>query len=146
MIPGERMKGHEPHEMPLSEPVLKILERRKTHSKAPWVFPNIAKDETKKGPMERSRPSRACNRLSKDISIPSFGPHDLRRTIATRMAEMGAESGVIERCLGHKVGAGRAIIHYDHHNYRDRKREALDKWAYSLAQLISLTSSKNKLG
>ena len=133
VVPGERMKGHSAHELPLPEPVMSLLKARRRETNLPWVFPNKAGS----APMDRARPSRACNRLAKELEIPNFGPHDLRRTIATRMAEMGIESAIIERCLGHKVGAGRAIVHYDHHNYRERKREALEMWESELVRTLN---------
>lgn len=128
-----RMKGGEAHELPLGETAIDLLKRRKEDATTPWVFPNKSGTE----PMNRQRPSRACNRLSKSFGWESFGPHDLRRTIATRMAGMGLGHATIERTLGHKVGAGKAIVNYDHYDYRDRKRNALESWEAELVRVLS---------
>ncbi len=132
-IPGERMKGHQDHELPLPPLAIDILREQAHKADTPFVFPSLSKEE----PMHRARPSRACNRLSKDMSRALFGPHDLRRTIATRMAGLGIDQSIIERTLGHKVGLGRAIVHYDHHSYRDEKRVALELWQKELTQICS---------
>lgn len=123
-VPGTRMKSHQDHELPLPQLAVDLLKEQGALVDTPWVFPSQSKLE----PMHRARPSRACNRLSKEMGVPLFGPHDLRRTIATRMAGLGIDQGIIERTLGHKVGLGRAIVHYDHHSYRDEKRVALERW------------------
>lgn len=130
-IQGERMKGHQDHELPLPPLAIEILKEQARKADPPFVFPSLSKEE----PMHRARPSRACNRLSKDMGGALFGPHDLRRTIATRMAGLGVDQSIIERVLGHKVGLGRAIVHYDHHSYRDEKRAALELWERELSRL-----------
>jgi len=131
-IPAERMKGAQSHELPLSKTAITLLRRRQESATTPWVFPN--KDAT--APIHRARPSRFCNRYSKTMGWVSFGPHDLRRTIATRLAKMGLGHATIERTLGHKVGAGKAIVNYDHHDYRDRKRAALESWEAELLRVL----------
>ncbi len=130
-IQGERMKGHQDHELPLPPLAIEILKEQAGKADTPFVFPSLSKEE----PMHRARPSRACNRLSKDMGGALFGPHDLRRTIATRMAGLGVDQSIIERTLGHKVGLGRAIVHYDHHSYRDEKRAALEMWEGELLRV-----------
>ena len=133
-IPGERMKGHQDHELPLPPLAIAILKEQAHKADTPFVFPSLSKEE----PMHRARPSRACNRISKDMGGVLFGPHDLRRTIATRMAGLGVDQSIIERTLGHKVGLGRAIVHYDHHSYRDEKRAALELWQSEITRICPL--------
>lgn len=134
-IQGERMKGHQDHELPLSPLAIEILKEQAYNADTPFVFPSLSKEE----PMHRARPSRACNRLSKHMGSAPFGPHDLRRTIATRMAGLGVDQSIIERALGHKVGLGRAIVHYDHHSYREEKRAALEGWQNMLLVICGST-------
>jgi integrase len=62
--------------------------------------------------------------------------HDLRRTVATRMAEMGTLPHVVEAILNHVSGhkAGVAGI-YNRATYAKEKREALNGWAGNILGL-----------
>lgn len=61
-----------------------------------------------------------------------FTPHDLRRTMRTRMADVGVLPHIGEKCLNHKLGGVWAI--YDRAEYADEKRDAWRKWARYLLQ------------
>ena len=67
--------------------------------------------------------------------------HDLRRTVATRMADLGTLPHVIEAILNHISGhkSGVAGI-YNRATYAKEKREALDAWAAHVAKLINGTA------
>lgn len=56
-----------------------------------------------------------------------FTVHDLRRTTASRLAELGTPAEVIERILGHRTGkiSGIAAV-YNRHAYTDEMRIALE--------------------
>ena len=64
--------------------------------------------------------------------------HDLRRTMATRMAESGTPPHIIEAILNHASGhkAGVAGI-YNRASYEPQKRISLEKWSNHLETLIS---------
>ena len=70
--------------------------------------------------------------------IEHWTHHDLRRTMATRMAESGTAPHIIEAVLNHISGhkAGVAGI-YNRASYEPQKRIALEKWAEHLAALVS---------
>lgn len=57
--------------------------------------------------------------LSKDTK-GEWTPHDLRRTGATMMQELG----VIDRCQNHLLGGSKVRRHYLHHDYAKEKTEA----------------------
>ena len=63
--------------------------------------------------------------------------HDLRRTLATRLAESGTLPHVIEAILNHVSGhkAGVAGI-YNRATYEPHKRAALEKWGNHIETLI----------
>ena len=65
-----------------------------------------------------------------------FTPHDLRRTLRTRLAEIGIDDVVAERVMGHKLQGMLAI--YNRHSYDTEKRQALDKWAKKLRQIVGI--------
>lgn len=53
-------------------------------------------------------------------------PHDLRRTGATMMQQLGVGLDIIDRCQNHVLPGSKVRRHYMHHDYADEKRAA---WA-----------------
>jgi integrase len=82
--------------------------------------------------------SKIKRRLDAAMSIPSWRLHDLRRTAATGMAEIGIAPHIIEACLNHVSGhkAGVAGI-YNRAAYAPEKKAALERWAAHVDGLIS---------
>ena len=70
--------------------------------------------------------------------------HDLRRTAATRMADLGVQPHVIEAVLNHVSGhkAGVAGI-YNRSTYAAEKRAAMELWASHLQVAIAQASRAN---
>jgi integrase len=64
--------------------------------------------------------------------------HDLRRTMATRMAESGTAPHIIEAVLNH-VSGHKAGIHgvYNRASYEPQKRAALEKWSEHLETIVT---------
>jgi integrase len=91
--------------------------------------------------------SKAKARLDREIAaalvragqpaMPAWRLHDLRRTAASRMAQLGIAPHVIEKVLNHTTGslAGVAGI-YNRFGYGPEKRHALESWAGHLEHLI----------
>ena len=63
----------------------------------------------------------------------TWTPHDLRRTMATTMADLGVAPHVIEKCLNHTMGGVMAI--YNRAEYAAEKKAAWRLWAKYLLQL-----------
>jgi integrase len=64
--------------------------------------------------------------------------HDLRRTCATGMAELGVAPHIIEAVLNHVSGhkGGVAGI-YNRARYADEMRAALERWAAHVASIVA---------
>lgn len=60
--------------------------------------------------------------------------HDLRRTIATSLSELGCPPHVIEKILGHQMVG--VMAHYNLHDYLDDQRHWLDVWDKHLESVI----------
>lgn len=71
--------------------------------------------------MEGQTLSRAVKRMG-----VTWTPHDLRRTMATRMADMGVAPHVVEKCLNHTMGGVMAI--YNRAEYAAEKKTAWRMW------------------
>ena len=63
-----------------------------------------------------------------------FTPHDLRRTLRTRLAELGVSDVVAERVLGHKLQGILGV--YNRHSYDTEKRQALALWERRLSAIL----------
>jgi len=62
--------------------------------------------------------------------LPSFRLHDLRRSAATGMAELGVLPHVVEQALNHVSGAKAGVAGvYNRSKLTDAVREGLKRWA-----------------
>jgi len=72
-------------------------------------------------------------RIDKATGVENWRLHDLRRTAATRMAEMKIPRFTVSRVLGHSDTSITAT--YDRASYRDEKLAALSLWEKFIAGL-----------
>ncbi|AJE04668.1 tyrosine-type recombinase/integrase [Geobacter pickeringii] len=69
------------------------------------------------------------------LGVDPFTPHDLRRTAATFMAEMGTMDEVIDAILNH---AKKGVIKvYNQYRYDKEKQAALESWERKLKSIIN---------
>jgi len=134
-IPPERRKGREAQCVPLTGMVLEIIEQAKTYSgESRFVFASAVKVDS---PTTTHALSDVILRHWKQVGFKEpFTPHDLRRTLRTRLAEIGIDDVVSERVLGHKLQGIMAV--YNRHGYDNEKRQALEKWARKLRQIVGI--------
>jgi integrase len=77
-------------------------------------------------------------RLDKRMSISPWRLHDLRRTCATGMAELGVAPHVVEAVLNHVSGARAGVAGiYNKAAYSEERRAALARWAAHVEGLVS---------
>ena len=134
-IPSPRTKNGRTHEVPLSSQALGLLAAQPKLVDRSLIFGA--------GIGGFSGWSQCKARLDKRIAAagsvtPPWRLHDLRRTVATMMAEQLAVSPhVIEAILNHVSGhkAGVAGV-YNRASYRTEKRDALDRWATHVEALV----------
>ena len=129
-IPAERAKNRLSHRVPLSRPVLKILQDLNGERKSsPWVFPRL---DRPKGHFMAVQV--AINRIRKASGV-KFRAHDLRRTAASLMTGMEISRLTVGKILNHAEAGVTAV--YDRHGYDAEKKDALDKWARRLMVIVS---------
>jgi integrase len=138
-LPPHRTKNSRAHEVPLSPAALEIVAASMLGSDRTVLF----------GHWERPFTGWSSAKTALDKRIKEAGEtialwrlHDLRRTAATRMAEMGTLPHVIEAVLNHISGhkAGVAGV-YNRATYAKEKREALTAWAEHI-QILLATNQK----
>ena len=140
VLPADRTKNHRAHVVPLSKPALAIIEAQPRRSNADGK-PRDLIFGLADGPFSgwSNSKEKLDERITKAIGkpVPHWTPHDLRRTAATQMAEIGIQPHVIEAVLNHISGhrAGVAGI-YNRAAYEREKAVALDLWAERLAAIV----------
>lgn len=70
-----------------------------------------------------------------------WSPHDLRRTFATRLADLGVAPHVVERALNHTMQGVMAV--YNRHDYQAERKEALDRWGAELERIFASAPPAN---
>jgi integrase len=133
-IPKERTKSKVEQRLPLVGLALEILNRRSSARDSEYVFSGRFKD----GPLGSHQ--KQFERIL-DRSNVKFQARDLRRTLATNLAELGVGRMTIKKILNHSEGKDVTAI-YERHSYDKEKREALLLWDRQLKKMISgLTDS-----
>jgi integrase len=133
-IPGERTKNGRAHVVPLSPLVRALIESISTN--AELVF-------TTNGLTPPSGWSKLKNRLDAAMNIPAWRFHDLRRSCATGMAEIGIAPHIVEACLNHLSGAKAGVAGvYNRSAYAAEKKGALERWAIHIEGLVTGRAGK----
>jgi integrase len=148
-IPGSRTKNGLLNVVPLSPQAARAFEkqqeslleqRRKREERgdmipvSPYVFPNRLISRQADAPIVHIR--KAVGRLHRSLNLTPFSAHDLRRTCATRLGQMGVPGHVIGRILNHKPTDITSSV-YNQYEYLKEKREALDDWGARVAKIVS---------
>jgi integrase len=128
-LPPSRTKNRRWHAVPMSDMVRAIIEAR----------PQNGRDHVFGVGHKRGFTgwSRAKANLDEAVKIPSWRIHDIRRSAATGMAEIGIQPWIIESILNHVSGfkGGIAGI-YNKASHGTEKAQALTRWAEYVAAIV----------
>lgn len=136
-IPADNAKNHLAHDVPLAQEAVEILSDLPRLGE--FVFTtrgnaglsNYSKIKTRLDELIASE-SKA-NRANRE-PVTGWRLHDLRRSAATGMADIGVGPHVIEAVLNHVSGAKSGVAGvYNHSHYDDERRRALTVWAKFVA-------------
>ena len=78
--------------------------------------------------------SKSKKRIDQFSDVLDWTYHDIRRTVATNLSKLGTDRFIIQKIINHSDGSVTAI--YDRYSYLNEKREALQKWADKLDEII----------
>jgi integrase len=135
LLPAEQAKGGVGHLVPLSAPACQVLS----------AIPRIGEHVFASGQTDNRPPSgfsKAKRRLDAEmqrlaeeepgsteaaVQIAPWRVHDLRRTAATRMRELGVDRLTVSKVLNHREAGVTRI--YDRFAMDPEKRRALELWA-----------------
>jgi integrase len=119
-IPGARTKNHQEHKVPLTPLALSLLPERR--GDRPYLWGTA---------VGFTGWSKAKAALDRRIGFADWRLHDIRRTVATGLGELGyAPPHVVETLLNHVSGFRAGVSGtYNRARYADEVRAALDKWS-----------------
>lgn len=129
-IPAANAKNGHAHDVPLSDLALQLFQSIKR--RGPFVFQAKSPHD---GAMDGRVLTRAVRLCQAHIGIDQWTAHDLRRTVATKLAELGVQARHVSAVLNHRVEGITAEV-YDRHDYLEEKRLALQAWADRLHTLV----------
>jgi len=138
-IPSAHTKSGRVHRLPLSDFALELLDAvEQESSDGRYWFPS------KWGRERRGLQALRSNTISRywsehaDVTwgVEDARPHDLRRSAVTAMAELGVRREVTSAVLNHTHGDVTAV--YVRAELIDQQRDALQKWADYLQELVEV--------
>ena len=132
-----RTKNKRWHLIPLTDMAIDLIDQvRALHGrKGTQLFPKYG-DPDNSGQMSRNILSRSVQLLCADTDFAKFVPRDLRRTVKTRMGELGIPKDVRDRLQNH-APTDVSAKHYDRYDYMFEKRAAAEQWCNFLEITIS---------
>ena len=141
-IPAERVKqnkdGERTHKVPITQNMAILLDELRAafgYLNSKYVFPSTTTNKSGPGeqPIDRHSLSRSISRKQEQLGVPKFVPHDLRRTVATRLgdADIGADPIVIEKILNHQLQGVQGV--YNLQEYMEKRMAALIAWGKKLS-------------
>jgi integrase len=121
MLPAERTKNGRAFELPLSAQALAIIARTPRRNSSDFLFSDVQGFKDWGG---------AKAKLDQRAGIAAWTLHDIRRTCATNLGELGVLPHITEAVLNHYSGhRSRVAGVYQRAKYSDEMRTALQRWA-----------------
>jgi integrase len=149
-IPGARTKNKRPHLVPLSPAAVAVVNAgfELLEEGDEFLFPSPIK---RTAPIDGHALAVAMRRMAESDKVTGQGaktwkadpptPHDLRRTFATRLSELGVAKEDRDACLNHTptdVGSK----HYDLYQRAREKRVAVTLWAATLNDILGAGAAR----
>jgi integrase len=123
-LPSERTKNGKPHDVPLSNAARAILESQPRFGE--FVF-------GRRGLQDWSHRKQG---LDAQLGLEPWVLHDLRRTAATRMVDLGVLPHAVEALLNHYGHRSGVAGVYNRSLYAAEKAQALARWAEHVTALV----------
>jgi integrase len=136
-LSAARTKNSRPHVVPLSDLAIRLIRSMEPLANGTFVFPH-RDDPTQ--PYLATSLGRAINRFCKgsgttEEGFPQFTPRDIRRTVKSRMGEIGILKEIRDRLQNHALHDV-SSKHYDRYDYLEPKKQAIAKWTAWLERTI----------
>lgn len=146
IIPAAKMKGRKTQEILLGPAEVEILTQRKTLLETAgkltdFVFPS---DKSASGHIQD--PGNAWETLRKDLELDDVWIHDLRRSLASAMANTGASVAIVKQTLAHtdERTTMRAYIRTNRQAQLEARQKAQEAWFEAAAKAKKEASSEEE--
>ena len=144
VIPSERAKNKREHLIPLAPLAIETVKAAidLTGEDDEYLFPSRL---SRGGPLDRHSLTTAMTRFGESLTGAAAKawqaepptPHDLRRSVNTRLAEMGIPQEVRARVLNQITSLrDPEAKHYNLYEFEKEKRSALNQWADRIVEII----------
>jgi integrase len=142
-LPAERSKNKKPRVTPLVGGAKQIIQTRLSIVQAGPLF------RTETGTILTAAHVGHYLLARRDkLPITKFTTHDLRRTVATQLTEMGIALDLVAAVIGHEAGSRETrtlVRHYVRTNLLDRKRSCLEAWQRRLSEITEGNSVRRNV-
>jgi integrase len=139
-LPEWLTKNNTEHTVPYGNCLARILDTIPRRSATDFLFPTRWDDD---------RPFSGWSKYKAQLQdgCAHWTLHDLRRTFATKLAELRVAPHVIERLLNHKFGSianhTDSVVTavagiYNRHRYLPEMREAMERWEMHVIRLLQI--------
>lgn len=148
VLPAHRAKNGREHLIPLSA-LARLILAEAPPNKGGYVFPSKLTGQPYRGqsidhatrylfdprPVSTAKKQSPQKKQAPPLAglMERFTPHDLRRTVATRMRELGISRGDVKMVLNHVETD--VTARYDRYDGLTEKRRALDLWGKRLHEI-----------
>jgi integrase len=116
--------------VPLSETALHVIKSESEFGD--YVFPARGFDDRRVSGFSKWKRS-----IDESSAVKNWRLHDLRRTVASKLAELGTPLHIIKRILNHSDAIPGVAGTYNRYSYLGQSREALIAWEKSLNLILS---------
>jgi integrase len=129
-LEGDRTKNGRAHVIPLSPPARAVIDAIVPILDCDFVFSADGRRPLNSWGYVKAQLDKACG-------VEGWRLHDLRRTCATGMAELGVQPHIVEAVLNHVSGAKAGIAGiYNKAAYATEKAAALELWGAHVMALV----------
>jgi integrase len=140
IIPAEKSKNGLAQVVPLTDKTLQLIDQANALSPSSWSIPSPFHEGS---PLSEYGLAQGIRRIVEDIEMERTTPHDLRRTAATIISELGFNRLIVDKILNHKDQTMGGV--YDRHSYDKEKRMALEAWERELNSVLNAQESEKKV-
>lgn len=132
-IPREKVKKDRAHAVPLSATAQAAIRELPQSAPQHFVF------STTDGERPSSNFSKVKRLLDAHAGVVGWTIHDIRRTVRSKLAELGVPREVARKVFNHEDGKVDRI--YNRHEYLREKQQALELWEKHLLGLLDAGDS-----